>query len=171
MIQVKQQIQGIFFEKDQGGILNDVGSYNIASLLDYIHAPIIKVENDVTIDKEVDVHDRVTVTFASGQTGFMEMAMDENKTPFMTIFGTKGKIKCAPFYRPKKATVIFNNGESYEVKKEYIHDDFYTQIAEVHQCLKNHQIESMRMSLEDSIKVQELTDQIRKIVKEKKNEI
>lgn len=159
------------FEKDQGGILNDVGSYNIASLLDYINENIVKVENDVTIDRDVDVHDRVTVTFEHGQIGFMEMAMDENKAPLMTIYGTKGKIECIPFYRPEKATVFLNDGESYEVEKGYTHDDFYTQIAEVHQCLKNNQIESKRMRLEDSIKVQELTEQIREKVKEKKNEI
>ena len=49
------------FDEKQGGILNDVGSYTIASLLNYIHSPIQDIQNNLTIDRGVDVHDRVTI--------------------------------------------------------------------------------------------------------------
>lgn len=153
------------FDANQGGILNDVGSYTIASLLNYIHSPIQDIQNDVTMDKGVDVHDRVTITFESGQIGFLEMAMDEAKSPLMTIIGTKGKITTQPFYRPTEFVVEVDGQKPYTVSKDYIYDDFYTEIEEVHQCLKNHQYESNKMSLQDTIDCIVLTEQIRKISK------
>ncbi len=153
------------FDEKQGGILNDVGSYTIASLLNYIHSPIQDIQNNVTIDRGVDVHDRVTITFESGQIGFLEMAMDEMKSPLMTIIGTKGKITTQPFYRPTEFMIEVDGQKSYTVFKDYIYDDFYTEIEEVHQCLKNHQYESDKMSLQDSIDCIVLIEQIREITK------
>ncbi len=153
------------FEPEQGGILNDVGSYNMASLLDYIGDEIVSVENDVVYKNGVDVHDRVTVTFANGQTGFLEMAMDEAKEPLMTITGTKGSIECAPFYRPEKIVVKRKGEEAYAIECPYEHDDFYSQIKEVEECLLAGKIESDRMSLQDSIEVQRLADRIREIIR------
>lgn len=152
------------FDKEQGGILNDVGSYTIASMLDYMKGSIKSIENDVMMNKGVDVHNKVTVYFDDGKTAYLEMAMDENKSPLMTIYGTKGKIECAPFYRPVEATVILDD-ISYKIHKSYIHDDFYTQILEVHQCLDQHRYESQRMSLSDSLKVQEVAERIRKTIR------
>lgn len=153
------------FDKEQGGALNDVGSYTIASMLDYIPSSIESIENDVTMMKGVDVHDRVTVHFDTGQIAYLEMAMDENKSPLMTIYGTKGKIECAPFYRPVDATITTDECVD-KIHMDYINDDFYTQILEVHQCLDHHQYESQRMSLSDSLKIQEVTEKIRNTIKE-----
>lgn len=149
------------FNQEQGGILNDVGSYTIATMLDYIKSSIKSIENDVTMNKGVDVHNKVTVYFDNGMSAYLEMAMDENKSPLMTIYGTKGKIECTPFYRPVEAVITIGD-DSYKIQKDYIHDDFYTQILEVHKCLDQHLYESQRMSLLDSLKVQEVTEMIRK---------
>ncbi len=159
------------YDLEQGGILNDVGSYTIASLLDYINSPVCHIHKDVVYDKGVDVHDLVTLTFESGQEGVFEVAMDEEKSPLMTVYGTKGKIICEPFYRPVEFTVILKNQEPYTIQKDYIYDDFYTEIQEVHKCLKNNRYESTKMSLQDSIDCVELTQKIREINKGEDYEI
>lgn len=149
------------FDEKQGGILNDVGSYTIASLLDYIHDDIIDIKCQTVWNQGVDVHDVVTVTFAHQQKGIMEMAMDEAKTPEMIIIGTKGKITCSPFYRPTEVTIHLDHQKPYTMNKEYINDDFYTEIEEVHTCLEKGLIESPRMTLQDSIACIELTEKIK----------
>lgn len=155
------------FEKEQGGILNDVGSYNIASLLDYIHAPIQNVDVKTVFEREVDCHDYVTVSFTNGQKGYLEMAMNEAKTPLMVIEGTLGQIECAPFYRPSELTIKKHGQQPYKITKAYIHDDFYTEIEEVHHCLAKHLYESPRMTLDDSINCVKLVERIRKAMEEK----
>ena len=159
------------FDQEQGGILNDVGSYNIASILDYIDSPVQSIESSVQYMQGVDCHDQITITFTSGQVGYLEIAMDENLSPLMTIYGSKGKITCMPFYRPTQATIELNNQEAYHIHKDYIFDDFYTEIEEVHQCLKNHQYESQRMSLKDSIDCAMLIEKIKQTFKEENHEI
>lgn len=137
------------FDEDQGGILYDVGTYNIASTIDYIHSPLVSVQSDVEKNYQVDVYDQVELTFESGQTARLEMAMDRNKKKIMTIKGTLGTLTCEPFYRPTTALIIVENKEK-TIQKDYIHDDFFTEIQEVHRCLKNQWIESPRMTFQDS---------------------
>ena len=149
-------------EKDQGGILNDVGSYNLASILDYIDSPIQSITSKVQYEYEVDANDIIELTFESGQTALIDIAFNENKEKDMTIYGTLGRLIANPFYRPQSASIILNNGETYTIEKAYIHDDFYTEIEEVHHCLKEDMIESPRMSYQDSLKIIKAIEQIRK---------
>ena len=149
-------------EKDQGGILNDVGSYNLASILDYIHSPIKHITSKVQYEYEVDANDIIELAFESGQTALIDIAFNENKEKKMTIYGTLGKLIANPFYRPEEATIILNSGEEYKIEKSYIYDDFYTEIEEVHYCVFNHLNESSRMSHQDSLDIIEATEKIRK---------
>ena len=139
------------FDQEQGGILNDVGSYNVASTLDYIHSPIARINSQVQFRYGVDSHEKVTITFESGQKALMEMAFDEKKDSILEIKGTKGTILAQPFYRPTQATIIDATGTSHQIEKPYINDDFFGEIEEVHRCLQAKLIESPRMSLQDSI--------------------
>lgn len=148
------------FEADQGGILNDVGTYNIATTLDYIHSPVQSVESTVVKKYGVDAYDYVEIIFASGQTALLEMALDRQKDKKMTIYGTQGTMTAEPFYRPEFAKITINNQEKV-IQKAYIHDDFFTEIEEVHHCLKNHKIESPRMTFQDSIDCMAVMEKIR----------
>lgn len=149
-------------DKDEGGILYDVGSYNLASILDYIHSPIKNIFSQIFFENEVDVNDQIELTFESGQTALIDIACNENKDKLMTIIGTQGQIVANPFYRPVCAIVSLKNGQKYTIQKPYIYDDFYTEIDEVHQCLLHHQIESSRMSFQDSLDVITAIEKIRK---------
>lgn len=67
-----------------------------------------------------------------------------------------------PFYRPEKATILLNDGQEYTLERKYIYDDFFTEIEEVHQCLKNQKFESSRMSHQDSLDIIQAMEDIRK---------
>ncbi len=153
------------FDKVQGGILNDVSSYNVASVLDYIHSPLKKVIADVDYEYGLDVNDQIELVFESGQTGYIDIALNENKEKGMTIYGTKGTLKANPFYRPTSAVVELKDGTVITLEKPYINDDFFTEIEEVHDCLLQHRIESERMSFADSCDLAYVIDEIRKTFK------
>lgn len=147
---VPYQPQHYLFDEKQGGALYDVGIYNVASTLDYIHSPLVKVRANCKKNYGVDVHDVFHLTFENGQKARIEIAIDEKKAKKMVITGTKGKLIAEPFYRPVQATIITD--EQRVIEKPYMNDnDFYGEIAEVHRCLKEHLIESERMSFQDSI--------------------
>lgn len=154
------------FDKKQGGALNDVGVYNIASILDYIHSPVLKVETKCKKVYGVDAYDQVEITFESGQSALIEVAIDRKKPKDMKIIGTLGTLYAEPFYRPEKAVVEFSNGESFTGEKHYIYDDFYGEIEEVHRCIGYVQVESQRMSHQDSLDCIALIEKIRESIHE-----
>ncbi len=150
------------FDNVQGGILNDVSSYNIASILDYIHSPLKQVISQVEYKYGLDVNDQIELIFESGQSGYIDIALNENKEKGMTIYGTKGVMKATPFYRPEKAVIQLKDGKEIVLEKGYIHDDFFTEIEEVHHCLNNNKIQSERLSFDDTLSVAYVIDEIRK---------
>ena len=150
------------YDSIQGGILNDVGSYILASIIDYIHTPLKEVKAKTYHEHGVDVHDYVTLFFGDYQSASFEIAMDEKKEPIMLINGNHGMIRCCPFYRPESIEIKVNREDAYIITKPYLFDDFYTEIEEVHRCLKEGLIESPRMTLDDSIKCASITNIIRR---------
>lgn len=150
------------YDSIEGGILNDVGSYMLGSIIDYIHTPLKEVKAKTYHEHGVDVHDYVTLFFGDYQSASFEIAMDEKKEPIMLINGNHGTIKCCPFYRSESIEIKVNREDAYIITKPYLFDDFYTEIEEVHRCLKEGLIESPRMTLDDSIKCASITNIIRR---------
>lgn len=144
------------YDEKQGGILYDCGIYNIASILQFIKSGVKEMRVDYKKKYNVDIDDKIEMTFESGQTAFIECSMIQSKEKTMKIYGSKGTITVSPFYRPQEALVEFNNGESFTGYLPYDNDDFYSEIEEVHRCLGFIEIESPLMSHEDSLKCIEL---------------
>ena len=148
------------FDKEQGGVLYDVGTYNIATTLDYITSPLQKVSTQVIYKNGVDAYDVVELVFESGKTAKLEMAIDRSKEKNMINYGSQGTMTAVPFYRPEQAIITINNQQRV-IEKSYIYDDFFTEIEEVHRCLKEKIIESPRMSLQDSLDCMYVMEKIR----------
>lgn len=148
------------YDPVQGGALYDVGIYNIASVLDFIKSPVVSIKNDVKVEHHVDVHDKITLEFENGMTAFMEVALDGPNRTDMVIKGTKGSITLDPFYRPTKAVISFDNGESFTGEMPYIVDDFHTEIQACLDAIAYIKIESERMTHQDSIDAIELMNRI-----------
>ena len=144
------------YDENQGGILFDCGIYNIATILQFIKSDVKEIKVEYTKKYNVDVDDKIEIIFESGQVGYMENSMIENREKKMRIIGTKGIISATPFYRPQEAVVEFYNGESFTGYLPYDKDDFYSEIEEVHRCLGFIEIESPLMSHDDSLRCNEL---------------
>lgn len=151
------------FDQKMGGALYDVGVYNIASILDVIKSDVTHIENDATFKNGIDIHDKVTLTFANGATAYFECAIDDlqNKRSGK-IIGAKGSIEMDYFYRPTSATVNYE-GESQSVTRELDGDDFYSEIAAVHHGISYINYEAKRMSHQDTIDEVSLLEAIHEV--------
>lgn len=149
------------FDPVQGGALYDVGIYNIATLLDFIHSPVSDIVSHVNYWHGVDAHDVIELSYASGQKATIEISIQQAKAKAMIITCEKGSLTATPFYRPQEALIQWNDGTETIIKKPYVFDDFYTEIMEVHRCIKEHLIESPYMSHLDSLNCIDLMERIK----------
>lgn len=150
-------------DKEQGGALLDVGIYPLSFVMDIIDSEVIKVESDMEINESgVDSYFKAILTFENGVIGTIEGAIDRNKERTAIIKGTKGYMEIPIYNRPNKATIYINDRQPYTIEKELEFDDMYAEIKEVHECLKASKLQSDYLSLDESIRVMEILDQIKK---------
>lgn len=150
-------------DKQQGGALLDVGVYPLSFVMDMMDSEVQQVKSHMKINEAgVDSYFKAILTFKNGVIGTIEGAIDRNKERTAIINGTKGYIEIPIYNRPDKVIVNLNNGESYKIEKELEFDDMYAEIKEVHDCLKELKLESEYLSLNESIRVMETLDEIRK---------
>lgn len=153
------------FDKDQGGILNDCGTYTIASILYFLGNHYNDIKINTLIKDDIDVHDQIEVIY-NQSTGYMELGMDKNLPKTLKISGTKGTITADIFYRPTQIEVHTDNQKDYIIEKPYIVDDFFGELEEVHYCLNNKRIESLKMSHQYSIDIIKMMTLIRNKIQE-----
>ncbi len=144
------------YDTKQGGALYDVGIYNIAKILDFIDDEIVSIGGTVEFKNGIDYYDYIELKFKGGQSAVIECAIDRAKEKSMIIETDAGVLKATPFYRPEVA--YFNDKQ---LHIPYIYDDFYTEILEVHKCIKEGRYESERMTHKDSLLCIELIERIR----------
>lgn len=150
-------------DKQQGGALLDVGVYPLSFVMDMIDSQVKQVKSHMEINEVgVDSYFKAILTFENGVIGTIEGAIDRNKDRTAIIKGTKGCMEIPIYNRPDKVVVNLNNEESYKIEKELEFDDMYAEISEVHDCLKKSKLESKYLSLNESIRVMNVLDEIRK---------
>ena len=148
----------------QGGALLDVGVYPLSFVMDMIDSPVEQVKSKMKINEAgVDSYFQAILTFKNGVIGTIEGAIDRNKERTAIIKGTKGYLEIPIYNRPHKVIVNLNNEESYKIEKELEFDDMYAEIKEVHDCLKTSKLQSNHLSLDESIRVMEALDEIKRV--------
>lgn len=151
-------------DKIQGGALLDVGVYPLSFVMDMVDSKVKEVKSSMEVNEAgVDSYFKAILTFENGVTGIIEGAFDRNKERTAIIRGTKGYIEIPIYNRPSKATIFINHSESYTIEKELEFDDMYAEIKEVHNCLKSSKLQSEYLSLDESIRVMEILDEIKKV--------
>lgn len=151
-------------DKEQGGALLDVGIYPLSFVMDMIDSEVMKVESIMEINESgVDSYFKAILTFENGAMGTIEGAIDRNKERTALIKGTKGYIEIPIYNRPNRATIYINDRQPYIIEKELEFDDMYAEIEEVHECLKASKLQSGYLSLDESIRVMEALDEIKKV--------
>lgn len=156
---IPYQANSYLFDLKQGGILYDVGSYTLGNVLDFIKSPLKELSVHVEKNYGVDVYDEVKVTFESGQSALVKMAMDRSLPRDCTMICTQGKIYIESFHRPEKLVVEDLNGNV--TVYEGHEDDFVGQIEAVHQGILDQRFEDDRMSHFDSQSIVSLFEVIR----------
>ena len=156
--------QGCYLlDKEQGGALLDVGVYPLSFVMDMIDSEVKQIKSNIEMHEAgVDSYFKAILTFENGVIGIIEGAIDRNKERTAIIKGTKGYMEIPIYNRPNKVAVNLNDKESYKIEKELEFDDMYAEIKEVHDCLKRLKLESSYLSLNESIRVMEVLDEIRK---------
>ena len=150
-------------DKKQGGALLDVGVYPLSFVMDMIDSEVDQVKSHMEINEAgVDSYFKAILIFENGVIGTIEGAIDRNKERTAIIKGTKGYIEIPIYNRPNKVIVNLNNEESYKIEKELEFDDMYAETKEVHDCLKALKLQSDYLSLNESIRVMEVLDEIRR---------
>ena len=149
------------FDPDQGGALNDVGSYSIGFVLDIAKAHIKEMNSQLKMEDGVDVHFKSHLVFENGIIANIEGAMDEKKENVGILKGKKGTITVPYFYRPSYYKIEYTNGEVVERNFDAANDMRY-EIIEMMDLVNEHRLESSRMTLEDSFKIISVMEQIRR---------
>ncbi len=80
------------FDATQGGALYDTGTYNIASILDYINDEVININVDAHINYNVDTYIKSEIDFKNGQKAIMINSIEDESNRSMVIEGTIGKV-------------------------------------------------------------------------------
>ncbi len=152
-------------DEKQGGALLDVGVYPLSFVMDMIDSKVEEVKSYMEMHESgVDSYFKAILTFENGAIATIEGAIDRAKERTAIIKGTKGYIEIPIYNRPDKAIVYLNGNKSYKIQEKLEFDDMYAEIKEVHDCLKKLKLESGYLSLNESIRVMEVLDEIRKNV-------
>ena len=149
------------FDKEQGGALNDVGPYLVGFALDLIDSPVKDVQGLVKVVDDIEEHFFGRILFENKVEALLEGAIDEQKDREAMITGTLGQIKVPMFNRIISYTIYLPNEQVIERNYPIKGTDMTKQI----QCLIDDvhagKIENDRHSLQDSIDVISVMEQIR----------
>ncbi|NFI93333.1 Gfo/Idh/MocA family oxidoreductase [Clostridium botulinum] len=152
-------------DKKQGGALLDVGIYPLSFVMDMIASPVEQIKSHMEFNEAgVDSYFKAKLTFENGVIGTIEGAIDRKKERSAIIKGEKGYIEIPIYNRPEKAIIYIDNSKPYIIKKNLEFDDMYGEIKEVHDCLQAQKLESEYLSLNESIRVMEVLDEIKNVI-------
>lgn len=149
------------FDPEQGGALNDIGSYVLGFILALCPNDITKISSEIKTIHGIEQHFRAEITFSDGCTALAEGAIDEEKERTAHIIGENGEI-IVPFYnRITDYTIITRDGLVQTRHDPFSGDDMTMEIQTFMDDIKAHKKESSIHSLSDTKKILELTERIR----------
>ncbi len=153
----------LFKNELAGGSLLDVGVYalHLASVV-FGNSPE-SISAFANIEGGVDLHTQMLLKYKSGAIAALSSAIKLEKPADAYIYGTKGSIYIPEFYQADKL-VIRKNGEEKTLLLPYDGNGFEGEIHEVCSCINSEKIQSETLPLDESIKMIEQMDLIRKQV-------
>lgn len=154
------------YDPEQGGALNDVGSYLFGFVLKIIDSPVKDVKTNVKKYGSFDEHFNTVLTFENGIKAYLEGAIDVNKERYAKIKGEKGEITIPFFNRMQNYTVTLSNHKTYTCEYPFNGDDMTEQIKELQYCVAKGKIESSRHSLDEMIQLADLMDTVRQTMEQ-----
>ncbi|MBR5156750.1 MAG: Gfo/Idh/MocA family oxidoreductase [Clostridia bacterium] len=151
----------LFKNELAGGSLLDVGVYalHLASVVFDDNPQSISAF--ANIDNGVDLHTQMLLKYKSGAIAALSSATKLEKPADAYIYGTKGSIYIPEFYQADKL-VVRSGGNEKTLSLAYDGNGFEGEIREVCTCINNGKNQSEILPLDESIKIIEQMDFIRK---------
>lgn len=143
-----------------GGSLLDIGIYPIYLSLFLIGKPL-EVQAHGTIKNGTDRS--VSINFKYKDAQAILYSSFEHKVPVeATIYGTTGRLKMHEAFHECRKITIYRDGKEEQTMEISLMGHGYThEIMEVRDCINNGNLQSDKMSWEDSIHLMELLDKVR----------
>lgn len=150
------------FKEEQGGALYDIGSYVIGFVRALCPETIKSMDARMKMVKGIDHYFKATLTLENGTQAIVEGAIDRAKERTAYIEGEKGRIIIPIYNRITDYQIVLANEV---IKRQYpiIGDDMTLEIETFIQDVKNKQVENAIHSLDNTIEILQITEQIRKV--------
>lgn len=145
-----------------GGALLDVGIYPVTFATMILGTNPEKIQSTAHIGKTgVDEQFSIMLSYPSGKTATLNGAFRVNLTNEAYIHGTDGFIRIPSFHSAKSA-ILYKDGEEAETFTDDRKSAGYSfEIEEVGRCLNQGLLESPVVSLDESLRIMNLMDEIR----------
>ena len=149
-----------YFKPDEGGCLLDTGIYCASWLDDFSKGDISLIEKTSRIENLIDVYNKAKLQ-AGDTILILENGKEKTEPVNCVIEGENGYIEVFNHHRPQEYKLCLKDKEEVIVKKEYDHDDFYSEINYVNNAFINGIKESKIMPLSSSVRCARILDLIK----------
>lgn len=149
------------FDPEQGGALNDIGSYALGFILGLCRDEIIDVKSTLKVRDGIEEYFSADLSFAGGYTAFAEGAIDRKTDRTAFIQGTKGSIEVPFFNRISSYTITLRDGSVIKREDPILGDDMTMEIQALIRDVKAEKTESSIHSLSDTKEILILSEKIR----------
>lgn len=160
------QIPRLMLPEFAGGALLDLAIYPV-SLAHMVLGPPEKITATAAFTPEgVDSQTTVIFDYASGAQAILTANMVAVTPCRAVISGTAGRIEIdTTFYRPTSMRVILNDGSVTEYPNDYLGGGWREQAVEFSNVVRAGKTESSQMRLDDTLRIMESMDEIRRLIK------
>jgi len=160
------QIPRLMLPEFAGGALLDLAIYPI-SLAHMVLGPPDKITAAAAFTPEgVDGQTTAIFGYASGAQAILTANMVATTPCRAVINGTAGRIEIdSTFYRPTTMRVILNDVSCTEYPNDYLGGGWREQAIEFANIVRAAKIESSHMRLDDTLRIMESMDEIRRLIK------
>lgn len=156
-----RDVNSYLFQAEQGGALNDVGTYSIGFVHALIESPMKEVTTKSVMINGIDDYFEGRLTFENGTIAIVEGAMDREVERVATIVGEYGTVTIPYFYRLNQYTIALNGEEVATKHFPIAGDDMTLEIQHFIELVEAKQINSNVHSLEDTYQILETMEKIR----------
>jgi predicted dehydrogenase len=146
-----------------GGVLLDAGVYLI-SMASMVFGPPGKILATASLGKTgVDEHDAMLLQHSDGAIASLYVSLRAKVSPSVTLFGDRGRIFVhAPIFVPPKLTISITGEAEETVAYPFPGNGYQFQAMEAAKCMLAGQTESSIMPLDETLRIMQSMDEIRK---------
>lgn len=148
------------FDKEQGGALNDIGSYVLGFILGIHDQEIDQMETKRKDIEGINYYFRSEIHFKDRCIAIAEGAIDRKMERYAKIVGSKGEIMIPNYNRIIDYTIHWNDGTTQTKSYPFKGNDMTMQIQDFINDVKNGKVQSEKHCLQDTKKILKVSEMI-----------